>query len=264
MKIIIGIIISVIIAIIAYNKKSLNRSGMITAILLGSLIFVLGGIIPFMLMLVFFISSSIISKIGKIKKRNLDKIHEKGDERDFIQVIANGGIALICVLLFQITKDPKFLIASAVSFAASNSDTWASELGILSKGKTISIITGKRIEKGVSGGVSLLGTLSALLGSTVIGLSYTISYIITLGYDKNIIKILLLIILLGFLGSIVDSVLGVTIQGHYIDESSGDVTEKKVNGDRKNRLISGYRFINNDMVNILSNLIVTAIFVLIL
>ena len=264
MKIIIGIITSVIIAIIAYNKKSLNRSGMIAAILLGSSIFVLGGIIPFTLMLVFFVSSSIISKIGKVKKKKLEKIHEKGDERDFIQVIANGGIALICVLLFQITKDPKFLIASAVSFAASNSDTWASELGVLSRGKTISIITGKRIEKGVSGGVSLLGTVSALLGATVIGLSYTISYIITLGYDKNIMKILLLIILLGFLGSIVDSILGVRIQGHYIDESSGNVTEKKVNGDRKNRLISGYRFINNDMVNILSNLIVTAIFVLIL
>ena len=264
MKIIIGIIISAAISIIAYNKKSLNRSGMIAAIILGSFIFIFGGMIPFMLMLVFFISSSIISKIGKIKKRNLDKIHEKGDARDFIQVIANGGIALICVLLFQITKDPKFLIASAVSFAASNSDTWASELGVLSRGKTISIITGKRIEKGVSGGVSLLGTVSALLGATVIGLSYTINYIFTFGYDKNMIKILLIITLLGFLGSIVDSILGVTIQGHYIDESSGYITEKKVNGDRKNRLISGYRFINNDMVNIISNLIVTTIAILIL
>lgn len=264
MKIIIGVLISAVIAIIAYNKKSLNRSGMIAAIILGSSIFILGGIIPFILMLIFFISSSIISKIGKIKKRNLDKIHEKGDARDFIQVIANGGIALICVLLFQITKDVKFLVASAVSFASANSDTWASELGVLSKGKTISIITGKSIEKGISGGVSLLGTASAFLGATVIGVSYTISYIFAWGYDNNIIKILLLIVLLGFLGSIVDSVLGVTIQGNYIDEASGNVTEKRINGARRNCLISGYRFINNDMVNILSNLIVTAISILIL
>ncbi|MBM6839600.1 DUF92 domain-containing protein, partial [Clostridium saudiense] len=124
-------------------------------------------------MLVFFISSSIISRIAKIQKISLEKIHEKGDARDFIQVIANGGIALICVILFQVTKDIKFLIASAVSFSVSNSDTWASELGVLSKGNTRSILTGKIIEKGVSGGVSLLGTLSAFLGATVIGLSYT-------------------------------------------------------------------------------------------
>lgn len=264
MEIIIGIISSTIIASIAYNKKSLNRSGMIAAIILGSSIFVFGGIIPFILMLVFFISSSIISRIAKIKKISLEKIHEKGDARDFIQVIANGGIALICVILFQVTKDIKFLIASAVSFSVSNSDTWASELGVLSKGNTRSILTGKIIEKGVSGGVSLLGTLSAFLGATVIGLSYTIIYIFTFGYDKSIVKILLLITLLGFLGSILDSILGVTIQGHYIDELSEKITEKKFNGYRKNRLISGYRFINNDMVNILSNLIITTISILIL
>ncbi|MBM6861962.1 DUF92 domain-containing protein, partial [Clostridium saudiense] len=35
MEIIIGIISSTIIASIAYNKKSLNRSGMIAAIILG-------------------------------------------------------------------------------------------------------------------------------------------------------------------------------------------------------------------------------------
>lgn len=264
MEMIIGIIISVVVALIAYKKKSLNISGMIAAILLGSAIFGLGGSIPFILMLVFFISASIISKIGKSKKKSLDRIHEKSDSRDFIQVIANGGVALICLVIFQITKDIRFFIASAVSFATSNSDTWASEIGVLSKGKTISIITGKRIEKGVSGGVSLLGTLSAMLGATIIGVSYTILYIFTFEYDKNILKILLLVIVLGFLGSIVDSILGVTIQGHYVDELNGNVTEKKFNGRKENRLISGYRFINNDVVNILSNLIVTTIAILIL
>ena len=146
---------------------------MIAAIILGTAIFSLGGSIPFTLMLVFFISSSIISKIGKNKKKGLDKIHEKSDARDFVQVIANGGVAVICLFLFQKTKDIRFFIASAVSFAAANSDTWASEIGVLSKGKTISIITGKKIEKGVSGGISLLGTVSAFLGATVIGIAYT-------------------------------------------------------------------------------------------
>lgn len=264
MEIFIGIISSTIIALVAYNKKSLNISGTIAAIILGSSIFFLGGIIPFIIMLVFFISSSIISKVGKSKKKNLDRIHEKGDARDFIQVIANGGIALICLVLFRINMDSKFLIASAVSFAASTSDTWASEIGVLSKGKTISIITGKRIEQGVSGGISLLGTFSAVLGAILIGLLYSILHIFTFEYNKNILGVFLLIVILGFLGSIIDSILGEKFQGHYINEVDGSVTEKKYNGNRKNYLISGYRFINNDVVNILSNLIVTAISLVIL
>ena len=250
-------------AIIAYKKNSLSMSGVVSAIILGTIIFILGGSIQFSLMLIFFISSSFISKIGKSKKKTIDKIHEKGDRRDFIQVIANGGIALICLVLFQITKDISFFVASAVSFAVSNSDTWASEIGVLSKGKTISIITGKRIEKGVSGGVSLLGTVFALLGSVVIGVSYAILNIFILGYNKNIFKILLLVILFGFLGSIVDSILGATIQGQYINDIDGYITEKKCDGNKDNRLISGCKFINNDAVNILSNLITVIIYILV-
>lgn len=264
LEIIIGLISSTIIALVAYKKKSLNKSGMIAAIILGTAIFSLGGSIPFTLMLVFFISSSIISKIGKNKKKGLDKIHEKSDARDFVQVIANGGVAVICLFLFQKTKDIRFFIASAVSFAAANSDTWASEIGVLSKGKTISIITGKKIEKGVSGGISLLGTVSAFLGATVIGIAYTTIYILLVGYDKKSLIILFIIIILGFLGSIVDSILGITIQGQYIDDIEGNITEKKFNGRKENRLISGFRFINNDVVNILSNFIVTTLSILIL
>ena len=96
MKIIIGIISSTIITLMAYKRKSLNISGVISAIILGTAIFTLGGNIPYILMLVFFISSSIISKLGKSKKKSLDRIHERNDSRDFVQVISNGGISFFC------------------------------------------------------------------------------------------------------------------------------------------------------------------------
>lgn len=264
MEIVIAIIISSVVAVIAYKKSSLSLSGSIAAIILGTSIFSFGGSIPFILMFVFFISSSIISKVGKSDKSYLNKIHEKSDTRDFVQVIANGGVALICLVIFQATKDMSFFIASAVSFAASNSDTWASEIGVLSRGKTISIITGKKIEKGISGGISLLGTVAALLGSTVIGIAYTVLYILVVGYDKKSLIVAIIIILSGFLGSIIDSILGVTIQGQFINELEGQITEKKFSSSKENKLISGYKFINNDTVNILSNFIVTMLSILVL
>lgn len=260
---IIGIVTSTIISLIAYRKKSLNKSGVIAAIILGTAIFSFGGFLPFALMMLFFISSSILSKVGKQKKGKLESIHEKGDARDYMQVLANGGVALFFLVLFKITKDIKFFTASAVSFAASNSDTWASEIGVLSKGKTISILTGRKIEKGVSGGISLLGTISAFMGSAVIAIAYLIYHILILGYN-NSIKVFIIITILGFLGSIVDSILGVTVQGQYIDKSDGHITEKKYSDTSKNQLLKGYSLINNDIVNILSNFIATFISILIL
>ena len=54
--------------------------------------------------------------------------------------------------------------------AAANSDTWASEIGSMSKGKPISVKTFKRAERGTSGAVSLLGTFAAVVGSFLIAL----------------------------------------------------------------------------------------------
>lgn len=259
-----GIIPSLIIAYIAFRKGSLNTSGAVTAVFLGTSIFALGGVIPYILMVVFFISSSIFSKLGKKRKKSLDNIHEKGDKRDYIQVFANGGIALFCLFLFKVTDDSKFFIAAAVSFAASNSDTWASELGVLGKGKTISLIRGKVIERGISGGVSLFGTIAALLGSLLIASIFTITSIYNIGYSGNTMNIFFTIALCGFLGSIIDSIIGDTIQGQYKDNINGIITEKKYSDKGKNELIKGYSIINNDIVNVASNLIATVIALIIL
>ena len=55
--------------------------------------------------------------------------------------------------------------------AAVNADTWATELGVLSRTPPRLITSGKVVERGTSGGVSLAGTLAALGGAAVIGLA---------------------------------------------------------------------------------------------
>lgn len=259
MNLIIGIVISSCIAFIAYKKRSLSLSGVIAAIIVGTIIYYLGGVLSFTLMMGFFISSSILSKLLKERKKALDKIHEKGDRRDWVQVVANGGVAIVYLILYRYYNNETFLVISSISFAVSNSDTWASEVGVLSKGKTVSIITFKKIEKGISGGISLLGTLSALAGATFISIVFSILYIVLNGFKIEIYYWSILIVLLGFLGSIIDSILGATIQGHYYDEENNCVTEKK-----KGKLIKGIKIVNNDIVNILSNLLATTMALIIL
>jgi uncharacterized protein (TIGR00297 family) len=173
-EILLGFILSFALALAAYIKKSLSISGFIGAILLGVSLYYFGGFYFWILMISFSVSSSFFTKFGESAKKVLDDINEKGGQRDYIQVIANGLLGFIFGFLYFVTHKEMFIIALATSFAASNADTWASELGVLSKMEPVSIINFKKIQKGVSGGVSVFGTISSLTGSLFIALIFGI------------------------------------------------------------------------------------------
>ena len=56
------------------------------------------------------------------------------------------------------------------------------------------------------------------------------------------------IILCGFLAALIDSILGATIQGKY-ETQLGEIVEKPEPGSL---LISGYRWVTNDVVNLIN------------
>lgn len=256
MDFLLGFILSTLIAIISYKKKSLNLSGAIAAVIFGTIIYGMGTYIIFVLLISFFISSSVITKIKKVEK-------DEKDGRNFIQVISNALAATIFSVIYFLTKEQIFMVVAAIGIAASTSDTWASEIGKSSKGKIVSIVNFKEVPKGESGGVSLLGTLSAVFGSLFIALFFVLMYGITYTFDLTLLGYLGIITIAGFLGCIVDSYLGVFLQEKYIELKSGLKIEKK-EGFENLKLVSGIPFINNDMVNLISTVSITIIFALFL
>lgn len=54
-------------------------------------------------------------------------------------------------------------------YAAAVADTWASELGILSKGQPVMITTLRKVPHGTNGGVSVLGLVASTIGGMLIG-----------------------------------------------------------------------------------------------
>ena len=123
------------------------------------------------------------------------------------------------------------------------SDTWGTEFGKLSKIKPISIISFRTISHGISGGVTRVGTLGSLLGSCIIG--FTTWCLMPVGG-----LIIYCIILSGFLGAIIDSIFGATLQGKY-ETHTGDIVEKY---QEESILISGRSWINNDVVNLINTM----------
>ncbi|HAX03655.1 MAG TPA: DUF92 domain-containing protein [Acholeplasmataceae bacterium] len=246
---IIGLLISFIVAFLAYLKKSLNVSGMVTAILLGTIIYMFGGFLVWGSLIAFFISSSLITKISEKSEKKVSK------GRNYVQVLANGLVAAIFSIVYYILQAEIFLLAAVVSIATSNSDTWASEIGSLSKGKTFYILNFKIAPKGVSGAISGLGTFASFIGAffiagVFIGL-YAIQY--GLGFD-DFLMFGGIITICGFLGNLIDSYLGGLIQAKYRGVETGTYTEKRWLPNEKVVLASGLALITNDAVNLLSGL----------
>lgn len=253
----IGLVYSSLISFAAYKKSSLNTTGFLAAVVLGTAIYFFGGLWFFNIMIAFFVSSSLLTKFKGINKKYLDKLNQKGGMRDHIQVFVNGGVGLVLAILYYIYNSPIFLLAYAVSFGVATSDTWASEAGVLSKDKPLSILTLKPIEKGMSGGISTLGTTFAFLGSAFISSMFLIAYIVIYNDIRQGLTYSLVCLILGFIGSIIDSILGASIQAQYYCEEIKSFTEKKVYKNKPNRLVKGISIINNDVVNFVSNLLAT-------
>jgi uncharacterized protein (TIGR00297 family) len=263
-----GLGISILIGVYAYSHKALSFSGVLGAIITGTLIFGFGGWVAGLTLIAFFTYSTLLSKY---KERQKNKVavekFDKGSRRDIGQALANAGAAAIAAVLYFVYPANVWLFAAFVAaMASANADTWATEIGVLSKRPPRLIITGKVVTPGTSGGITVLGTSAATIGGLVIGISTYIFYglygLITPGTTANFGGFWIIIsgLVGGFTGSMFDSFLGATVQAMYRNPETGKETEKKVarNGV-KNEFFRGWRYMDNDMVNFLSSVFGAAV-----
>lgn len=239
-----------------FKLKALSLSGGVGTFLVG--IFIALGFQGYGLLLIglFFVTSSFWSKYNRNKKEKISDMHEKGSRRDLVQVLANGGVpALIGVLAYFFPAD-YWIYGFVTSIAVANSDTWASEIGSLSRKRPYSVLRMEKVETGTSGAISSLGTLAAISGSALIGIA---SYI--LWDDVNEIAALFIIIM-GVIGCFIDTLLGATVQSSYQCKECGKLVEKTLHCNRPTKLVKGKAWINNDVVNISSILIASLLIML--
>ena len=253
-QVLLGVFLALIIVLLSYKAKFLNFSGSVATFILAVLIFGFGGWKWSVPILVFFIISSLLSKAGKKRKEKFKNTFEKSGVRDYAQVVANGGLAGLFIFLHILYPDPLYYHLYLVSLAAANADTWATEIGVLFKTTPRMITTFKKVEPGISGAISFYGTTASFLGSLIIALS---GYFFSISFGSFI-----LISIAGFFGSVIDSILGASFQGQYQCTVCTSYTEKKMHCDSPTNRIKGFRWLNNDLVNILSALFSILLFIL--
>lgn len=248
MQLLLGFLLAILIAFIAYRAHSLNKSGASAAAFTGTIIFGIGGWQWAILLLTFFITSSTLSRAFNKRKQGLDEKFSKGHERDAGQVFGNGGVAtLFAALHFFYPESTLPWIGFAAALAAVNADTWATELGVLNP-HLPRIITNlkKVVEKGTSGGISLIGTLASLAGSALIGI---LASLLNPTTDSG--SIFIVVTLAGLAGALFDSFLGATVQAMYFCPKDNKETEKHPvhTCGTPTTHIRGWSWLDNDWVN---------------
>lgn len=284
-------ILATSLACIGSKKKSLSRSGAIAGFFVGFLSIACGwrGI----LVIVFYQLGSWATKFRKNIKERVDATAAIASSRGASQVLGCSAIAVGCALAHAIlcgeekiihfshhSSTHKSLSTAATAskltcgiiahYATCLGDTLASELGILSTEQPVLILKPwKKVPHGTNGGITLWGTLCSILGGAIIGLatvlldtfsgamtesstfetSYTSSYILT---------VIQFGAACGFIGSLLDSLLGATLQASFYDLDEKIVHDAVSSKNRKSlKHISGMNILSNVQVNLISVLLTT-------
>ncbi|MDG0874688.1 DUF92 domain-containing protein [Paenibacillus thiaminolyticus] len=254
---IIGLLGSLLVAGAAWWKKSLTGSGAAAAIVMGTIYCGSGGLIWFGSLLTFFVTSTLWSKWKKRAKGRFEDNYEKSGTRDAGQVFANGGLGLLLCLAYIIAPHPAWVALFVGAMASVNADTWATEIGSLSRRPPRSIVTGRVVPPGTSGGVSLLGTTASAAGAFVIGAAAAVFLLLDplqTGPETSFRALAVLLLagtLGGLAGALLDSLLGATLQAGYRCPQCGADTERTSHCGSATKLVRGYRWLNNDRVNLL-------------
>jgi len=244
----------------AYKKEWLEKEAVLIAFFI-SLIAFLASFIFWILLIAFFFSSSALTKWRGKRKKEVAEKFEKTGKRDKYQVIANGFAATLMAVFFLITDGSCFVLGYLAAISTVTGDTWATEIGVFSKEDPRWILNlKKKVPKGTSGGISLLGTMAAFTASFFIFSTYFLidffgqSFSSISSLENEIFPIFIAVII-GFFSMMIDSFLGATVQGYYECKECKVKTEKHVHCGEKTVLIRGKKRFNNDMVNLSSSMI---------
>lgn len=273
--------ISSSIAFLAYHRHSLSLSGLVAAIPVGLLAFQAAHPLFPAVLLFFFFSSSFLTKFRKDVKAQLviePPLAKRG--RSAIQVFSNSLSGCLCCALFIYANSPHFLHQQQqqqqqqqdklllmslwgyfAHYACCCADTWASEIGILSWSKP-HLLNGKQVPPGSNGGITWLGLCASLMAGKVLGLLFALSLKIwpIPAMGKIVFwKVGAIGAVLGLYGSLIDSLLGATLQPTWVLKTGPNkmpqVVEMKIPGARR---LHGKDCLDNHQVNLVASCITTA------
>ena len=151
---------------------------------------------------------------------------------------------MMMALMYSGTGNPAFIVGYIAALAEATADTAASGIGVYARG-VFDLFRMKKTLPGLSGGMSVIGTVASLFGASVIAG-------IALLFGVINIELFILVSLCAFFGAVFDSFLGSLVQVKYKCRACGELTEREFHCKKKTQKYSGFEFFDNDVVNLFS------------
>ena len=236
--------VALAVAFVAYVLHLLTAGGAIAAAFIGAAT-VLGGPGWVVLLLFFFITSSALSRWRASERdKRIGSLVEKVGQRDAIQVLANGAVFALAAALSTRQGIETWHALGAGAIASATADTWSTEIGTVIGGTPRHLTSARKVAPGTSGGVTLVGTLSGLLGAVLAAI-----IAVRMDWETPVYAI----VAGGVAGLFVDSLLGATIQERRWCTTCSESTERRTHScGTKTAHRGGLRGLNNDVVNLVS------------
>jgi uncharacterized protein (TIGR00297 family) len=221
-NLLISVALVMILMVISRIRKILNESGTWAAAIMG-LVVAIGGHWTWLVTLLAFLSAGFfVTRWRYGEKKEMGFNEGEDGERDWTNVISNGGVPMLVSLYAFMTEDWQELLPIFVaSVAVATSDTFASEVGCLDK-RVYMITTLKKCEPGLNGGFSPNGQIAALVGALLISLVATaLGMLVGAEALSSPVEFIVSISIIGFLGCQVDSLLGALLENRgYIGKGT--------------------------------------------
>ena len=262
LRALVGALVAGIVAALARRAGALTAGGRWAAFATGTLVAAAGWRWA-LLLIAYFVLSSLLTRLGAAAKSRLTApVLPDQRERNALQVLANGGLFTLAMLFGELLGERRLLIAGLGALAAAAADTWATEIGLLWGGTPRSILSGRGLPAGVSGGITIAGTAASIVAAALVG--FTGAWLMgagdrsiaipRLGADDRSLAIPLLVA--GIAGSLADSVLGASLQSKRWCEHCRMWTERRVHTCQyRTQHARGLRWMTNDAVNFLATVI---------
>jgi len=235
-------------ALAAVLLNTIDAQGFLASAVVGFAVMYGGGFPWFVIVAVFFTLGVAFTLYKYGYKRRLGSAQEKGGARNWPHILANGGLASVAAIwnLLSPGEVPAVVFLGAISTSAA--DTVATELGLLSRSQPRLITRlSSTVSPGTSGGVTPLGFVGSMFAALVIGIMA-----LALGVLTDPRLVLPICVVGGVIGALFDSLAGATIQRKGYCVVCLKPTEALKHCGEKTKATGGKRYIENNMVNVLS------------
>jgi uncharacterized protein (TIGR00297 family) len=182
-------------AVLAWFAGGVNFSGALAGSAVA-FIMAVRDLRMFLALLVVFAVTLAATRVGNARKQQL-RTAEPAGGRTAAQAMANLGIAALVVAI----AGAGWPVLALAALAEAAGDTSSSEIGMAFPGKTLLVTNFKSVPPGTDGGISLFGTIAALLGAASVAVAAVATGLVPANQIATII-------LAGLFGTVIDSLLG--------------------------------------------------------